>query len=324
VPLAGGTDALGVVLAGYEHSSLARLVHRGYVSRLEVESSDFLQHRSEIQELSRTIANAALETAFARDIAREANRVAAPLRAGNPPESADTTRRPVGIMRSLMAAVKDRRRSTALAVARLLQTVNPELLGRVDGLVRRDASGGALKRFRTLTARYAGRSEIPEYLALVILELVNNLQMQTMQNVAKRSGMTQEKLRSLYQNPNARAKIAETMERQGETSMIGWSFTTRRGSGNHTTELTVTLSGAGAPMRAFSEEVQQHRSVDIGQRSLQEFYREIDGSVFNIDLGLYYLSYLEELCRKAGMLFATRVHEVGYDNAMVVTLRIGL
>ncbi|MFW5738192.1 MAG: hypothetical protein ACOCYX_04710 [Spirochaetota bacterium] len=330
IPLAEGTDALGIMLVNYELASLARLVHRGYVSRMEVESADLLSHRSEIQELSHTIGSAALERAFARDIAREANRIAAPLR-DSPSRETDRSRQesrasgsPVATMRAMLAAIKDHRRTAVEGTATLLKAVDPELLRRVDVLVRRDASGSALQRFRRLVVRYAGRWEIPEYLALVILELVNNLQVQTMRNVARRSGMSDEKLRTLYQSTEIRDQITSMMERQGEASAIGWGFSTKQGAGARTTELTVTLSGAGAPMRAFSSEVAHQREIEIGERSLEEFYNEIGDSIFNIDLGLYYLSYLDDLCHKTGMRFSTQVREVGYENRMVVTLRIEL
>ena len=50
----------------------------------------------------------------------------------------------------------------------------------------------------------------------------------------------------------------------------------------------------------------------------------MNDSFFNIDLGLYYLSYLEELCRKAGMRFVTRVYDTGRGDETMITLRVDL
>lgn len=322
IPLAGGNDALGMVMRSYERATLERLVHRGLVSRIELESADFLQHRSRIQELSRSIGTAALEAAFVRDINREIERILSAHRTSvhAAPHEVDVA----GVMRSLLNAVRGERRATIEAAATLVKGLGAGVLRRIDEAVQIDPENRALHAFRTIVAATAARWEIPEYLALVILELVNNLQVQTMQSVAHRSGMSAERIRSLYMKPEVRDQIRSLMERQGETSAIAWSFVTHEGSGARTTELTVSMTGKGSSMRGFTTEIERKGRVDVGERSIEEFYNGLNDSAFNIDLGLYYLSYLEDLARKADMRFSTRVRELATGGETVVSLRIDL
>lgn len=322
ISLAGGTDAIGLTLPRYDHDSIQRLAYRGYLSRVEAQSADFLHYRSEVQELSNVLGVSALRIAFGRDMAREVNRLSAPLR--SKPRSSEKSGSPVATMRSLLTGMKQEKRSAVEAVASMLKGLDLRVLKAVDRLARMDSTGTVLSSFREILIRYGMRMEIPEYFALVVLELVNNLQVQTMQSFARKSGMKAEKIRQLYQDQQVREQIRQLIERQGESSAITWNLVPHEGSGTRTTELNVTMTGSGTAMRALGSEVKEKSGLQVGERSLEEFYNELGESVFNIDLGLYYLSYLEDLCRKAGMAFSTRVRDLTGTDDRIVMLRLDI
>ena len=147
-----------------------------------------------------------------------------------------------------------------------------------------------------------------------------------MQNFATRAGMSEEKVRTLYQQDNIRKAIREKMEAQGETSAITWSFlsTAESGTEARSTQMLVTMTGRGAQMLSLKDDVEEKRQIQVGTKSLQDFYAEIKDEVFNIDLGLYYLSYLQDLCKRNNMLFDARVQHMNRGDYTIIQLKLHL
>ena len=323
VPLAGGTDAPGLILEGSDPARLEKLVDRGYVSLLEADSADFLQHRELVGRLTRCMGTAAVRAAFAGEVGRTVTTLQKQSRRGNH-DTATSSERPGATVKLLLASLRDQRRDVVEGAATLIRGMDRTLLAGMTGIIRSEPTGEALRQFRRIIARYAERWQTPEYLSLVVLELASNLQVQTMQQFARRTGVSTEKIRNLYQNPAVRDEIRRRMERQGETRAITWAIAGHRGFGSRNSELTVTMAGSGMPMRQFTSEVQGMQRVEVGERSLQQFYTGLNDSDFNLDLGLYYISYLEELCHKAGIRFTTRANEALQTGEISVSLRLTL
>jgi len=323
IRLAGGSEGMGIILKEYNTSTLEQLVHRGYVSRLELESADFLQFREEVQDISHAVGVAALEAAFARDVSREIDRLQSGRR-GAKYEKLEPGQRTV-TMRSLLAGLKGNRKGTIEGGAALLKSLAPDIVD-VLGATIRAGLGDELSLFRSLLTRYALRWEVPEFFALVILEIVNNLQVQTMQNFATKAGVSEEKVRTLYQQESIRKTIREKMEAQGETSAITWSFlsTSESGAEARSTQMLVTMTGRGAQMLSLKDDVEEKRQIQVGTKSLQDFYAEIKDQVFNIDLGLYYLSYLQDLCKRNNMLFDARVQHMNRGDYTIIQMKLHL
>jgi hypothetical protein len=323
INLAGGSEGLGIMLNDYNTRTLEQLVHRGYVSRLELESADFLQFRGEVQDISRAVGVAALEAAFARDMTREIDRYQAGRR-GTKYEKLEPDQR-TATMRSLLAGLRGNRKGTIEGGAALLKSLSAETID-IAGAMIRGGLGEELSTFRDLLTRYALRWEVPEFFALVILEIVNSLQVQTMQNFATRAGMSEEKIRTLYQQDSVRKMIREKMEAHGESSAITWSFlsTSDSSGGARSTQMLVTMTGRGAEMLSLKDDVEEKRQIQVGSKSLQDFYAENKDSVFNIDLGLYYLSYLQDLCKRSNMLFDARVQHMNRGDYTIIQLKLHL
>ena len=54
---------------------------------------------------------------------------------------------------------------------------------------------------------------------------------------------------------------------------------------------------------AETENIQEKKSANLAKKSLIDFYREIPEGQGGTDLGLYYLSYLDEACKKVNVKF---------------------
>ena len=69
------------------------------------------------------------------------------------------------------------------------------------------------------------------------------------------------------------------------------------------------------------ESIETKRSADLRKRSLIDFYKELpEGDEGVVDLGLYYLSYLDEECKKINVKFESLVNQYSASDLMVITL----
>lgn len=320
IALAAGDEPLGLWLPRYESQSIGKLISRGLVSTLELESADFLQTRAEIQDLCKAVGTAAIFQSFNRDVTRELERLQNARRGGT---DIPYDERNVTVLRALLAPLRDGKRSRLEAAAELLKSIPLTQKRQIHTLVRTDSSGLVMNRFRELLRRSADRTDIPEYLALVVLELVNSVQIQTMHEFALRTGVSEDTIHRLFQDADARARIRTRMEQAGETNAITWSFSSGTGAGSRTTRMSITMTGSGTPMRATSAGVQQQRGVSVEGKSLKDFYEEIAAAGgMGIDLGLYYLSYLEKLCRQADIRFETQATELRASEKTMIGIRL--
>ena len=62
-------------------------------------------------------------------------------------------------------------------------------------------------------------------------------------------------------------------------------------------------------------------SADLNKRSLIDFYRQMPEGQEGTDLGLYYLSYLDDACKKVNVKFESLVNQFTSSDLTVITLK---
>ncbi len=316
VKLAGGADAYGLQINTLETKTLTRLIEQGFVHRLEVVSADFLLHRDQLTKLSESVGHGLLNSAFRRDTQTL-------LSQSNVETANVTTEAARKYVQKLLTSLEKERPNSGPAAREVLAALGSGLLQR---LAAADSGGRGVEissRFRKIVFRYMERREVPEYLTLVLLEIVNNLQAQTMQTFAQSAGVAEDRVVELYQNDDVRRTIRKKMEVAGKTSTIGWTIHVAEGSfESHRSRLEVSVITAGSSLLELKEKVEEKRGVDVGSHSMTEFYEALPESTLNIDLGLYYLSYLHDLCRKTGLILDAGVQRMSHNDYSVLVLRL--
>ena len=61
-------------------------------------------------------------------------------------------------------------------------------------------------------------------------------------------------------------------------------------------------------------------SADTKKRTLIDFYRELPDGQDGTDLGLYYLSYLDDACKKVNVKFESLVNQYSASDLTVINL----
>ena len=68
------------------------------------------------------------------------------------------------------------------------------------------------------------------------------------------------------------------------------------------------------------DNIETKATADTRKKSLIDFYREIPDGQEGTDLGLYYLSYLDDACKKVDIKFESMVNQFSASDLTVINL----
>ena len=69
------------------------------------------------------------------------------------------------------------------------------------------------------------------------------------------------------------------------------------------------------------ENIESKMSANLNKKSLIDFYRQMPDGQEGTDLGLYYLSYLEDACKKVNIKFESIVNQSSSSDLTVINLK---
>ena len=121
-------------------------------------------------------------------------------------------------------------------------------------------------------------------------------------------------------DPDIRKKIIEEMQRKHELVFLSWKLGGGSSSIGKQGRLQITLYNKDDEFQEVKENIETKKSADLNKRSLIDFYRELPEGQEGTDLGLYYLSYLDEACKKVNVKFESLVNQYAASDLTVITL----
>jgi hypothetical protein len=83
--------------------------------------------------------------------------------------------------------------------------------------------------------------------------------------------------------------------------------------------LWVTVFNHVQEYRKMKDHVEKRMDVEVRERSLLDFYQETPEVDFDPELGLYYLSYLNEACGKQNIRFDSKVNQLPRSDLTIIT-----
>lgn len=141
-------------------------------------------------------------------------------------------------------------------------------------------------RVRSTLKSYLDKAVIGEYLGLMMLELLSSM---------------------------------KPRGDDGEIFVL-WKFNRRKDSGGDRQRLHIALSNDPERFREMKQKVHLRVGIDVGDKSLQDFYAEEGQSEFELNLGLYYLSFLNDACKRVSVLFESFVNRSARTGETLINL----
>lgn len=351
--MADSTDGYGLSLKNFAPSSLQRMMSIDYVSGVEISGCEFLSKRKDVLDISKLITFGVLYKQFNSETLSEilSSDMIVRWNRKNPTKTisertrineaviTEIKRRGNGILedayKNIITPIHVRiRHDTSLleeerAILRLMSERFVDMLSPVIQFVLmkfRTESGYKilLDSIRDRLYKYIEKSRIAEYLGLMLLELIGHAENTNLKRYAE----------DLYQgnvDPNRvmfdsdlREQLLKEIIRRNDRTYICWKFReVSSGAANHN-RLEVTIYNRESEYKNMQRLINDKKSIRVQENSLLDFYRLLPASGDSTELGLYYLSYLDEACRKVNIRLESTVSQIESKDLTVVSLRLNL
>ncbi len=175
---------------------------------------------------------------------------------------------------------------------------------------------------RAKLEEFLDKAKISEYLALMVMELTANAENTRFREVAREIYHRQVDIERLVLNKEIREALCRKMEKRRDQLYMVWKISNKGASIGTENRLKVVLFNRKFDYEKLKEEVEDKKRLDLKDKNLFDFYQEIPEQRRNTELGLFYLSYLNEACKKQNVRFDSNVSQLPQRNLTVITLSL--
>ncbi|MFI3257246.1 MAG: hypothetical protein R3Y36_02985 [Spirochaetales bacterium] len=339
----------GIELSTFTPALVQQMIMLGYVSKIETSALEFSAVRHEFMELSNLIvysklykqfSSVALTALLSCDCVRMYNRTH-PDRIFSEIPSVD-----ISALQSVLKTYEDKRLIIAKRITKPILT--EIMLNNKYDNDEKAANSLLVERFLTkmdlynwyiilffsgdahfeeivntmyrLINEYYQKSTVAEYIAPMLLEVSGNYETLNIRNEAKiiYRGVTFNN--TMLLNPAVRQRILAEIKRKENYVSISWKFARTSSSTEKENLLNISVYNTTTGYSNIKQSIETTKSANLKKQTLVDFYRDLPKEQAGSDLGLYYLSYLEEACKKVNVKFSSHINELISNDLTVIEL----
>ena len=347
--LADNIEEYGISLNPFSPQSLQNMILVNYISKIEISMSEFVSVRQEVMDLSKVVVYSLLYKQFDRQLFADFIQTAAVQKHNrkNPTQLIDErTKMSENQLRQILASQKA---TVQLAKKEILDPVWKSLMENKDysleekniyllmtekflnrlslmnwyiitKFYRTEGFSQINIAIRHLLQVYMEKSRVAEYISILVMELALNSENTNMRKEAKRMFAGIEDVDALIYDPEQREKIVAELKRNHEQVFISWKLGGGSSAIGKQGRLQITLYNKDDEFQEVKENIESKASADTNKKSLIDFYRELPEGQESTDLGLYYLSYLDDACKKVNVKFESIVNQFSSSDLTVINL----
>ena len=349
IKLADNIEEYGVSLNKFSPQSIQNMLLLEYVSKIEISMSEFVSKRQEVMDLSKLIVYSVLYKQFDREIfqafiasdcVRRHNRQ-------NPAQLIDEKTN-IGEMklRQLLSTknglIEQTRKAILAPIWKSIMSnkeYSPEeknvylltsekfmnRLGLLNWYIitkfsKDENFSEMLSSIRSLLTRYMDKSKVAEYISVMVMELALNNENANIRKEAQQMYSDRDDINTLVLDPDVRRKIVRELESKHEQVFLSWKLGGGSSSIGKQGRLHITLYNKDDEFQEVKENFEMKAQADTNKRSLVDIYRELPEGQEGTDLGMYYLSYLDDACKKVNVKFESLVNQFAASGLTVINL----
>lgn len=349
IKMADNVEEYGIALNKFSPQSIQNMILIDYISKIEISMSEFVSKRQEIMDLSKLIVYSVMYKQFDREIfngiidtdcVRKYNRTHAghlidekthisdkQLRAELSGKNAqiDQIRKVIltPIWKSVMSnkEYSTEEKNVYLLMSEKFMNRLSLLNWHIFALFQKDENFGELvSQTRKILSRYMDKSRVADYISTMIMELALNSENANVTKEAKKMYPGRDDLNMLVLDPEVRKKIVQVLEQKRELVFISWKLGGGSSSIGKQGRLQITLYNKSDEFQEVKETIDSATNASAGKKSLVDFYRDLPAGEEGTDLGMYYLSYLDDACKKVNVKFDSLVNQFSSSDLTVITL----
>lgn len=347
--LADNVDEYGISLNKFSPQSVQSMILLDYISKIEISMSEFVSSRQEVMDLSKVVVYSLLYKQFDREVynsliqcecVRKHNRQ-------NPSHLIDEkTRMSEKQLRTILQnkenIIQQTRRSILDPIWKSIMANNDysaeekniyllmsekfmNRLGLMNWYIitlfyKSDGANEMFIALRNLLSSYMEKSKVAEYISVMVMELALNNENTNIRKEARSMYHGVEDIDALIFDPEVRAKIVQELQRKHELVFLSWKLGGGSSSIGKQGRLSITLYNKDDEFQEVKENIDNAKSSNTANKTLIDFYRELPEGQEGTDLGLYYLSYLDDACKKVNVKFESLVNQYSASDLTVITL----
>lgn len=154
----------------------------------------------------------------------------------------------------------------------------------------------------------------------MVMELALNNENANIRKEAQQMYADRDDISTLVLDPDVRKKIVRELESKHEQVFLSWKIGGGSSSVGKQGRLHITLYNKDDEFQEVKENFEMKAQADTAKRSLVDFYRELPEGQEGTDLGMYYLSYLDDACKKVNVKFESLVNQFTASGLTVINL----
>lgn len=347
--LVDNVEEYGISMNKFSPQSIQSMILLDYISKIEISMSEFVSSRQEVMDLSKVIVYSLLYKQFNRDVyssliqcecVRKYNRA-------NPSHLIDE--RTIIPERQLRAVLQNKEtiiqntRKTILEPIWKMIMGNPEFsseekniyilmtekfmnrLGLMNWYIitlfyKAETAGEMFSVLRNLLNSYMEKSKVAEYISVMVMELALNNENTNIRKTAKKMYHGIDDIDALIFDPDVRKKIVDELKKNRELVFLSWKLGGGSSSIGKQGRLSITLYNKNDEFQEVKENFETAKNSNTNKRTLIDFYRELPDGQEGTDLGVYYLSYLDDACKKVNVKFESIVNQFSASDLTVINL----
>jgi len=347
--LADNVDEYGISLNKFSPQSVQSMILLDYISKIEISMSEFVSSRQEVMDLSKVIVYSLLYKQFDREVynsliececVRKHNR-------SNPAEIIDdktkiSNRQLRSILSNKESIIQNVRNTILDPIWKSIMSnkeysfeeknifllMTEKFLNKmslmdwyvITKFYKADGANEMFVAIRNLLSAYMEKSKVAEYISVMVMELALNNENTNIRKEAKSMYHGISDIEALIFDPEVRAKIVQELQRKHELVFLSWKLGGGSSSIGKQGRLSITLYNKDDEFQEVKENIDNAKSSNTAKKSLIDFYRELPEGQEGTDLGLYYLSYLDDACKKVNVKFESLVNQFAASELTVITL----
>ena len=347
--LADNIEEYGISLNPFSPQSLQNMILVNYISKIEISMSEFVSVRQEVMDLSKVVVYSLLYKQFDRQLFADFIQTDAVHRQHRKTPTQLIDERTKMSENHISQILASQKATVQLAKKEILDPVWKSLMENKDysleekniyllmtekflnrlslmnwyiitKFYRTEGFSQINIAIRHLLQVYMEKSRVAEYISILVMELALNSENTNMRKEAKRMFAGIEDVDALIYDPEQREKIVAELKRNHEQVFISWKLGGGSSAIGKQGRLQITLYNKDDEFQEVKENIESKASADTNKKSLIDFYRELPEGQESTDLGLYYLSYLDDACKKVNVKFESIVNQFSSSDLTVINL----
>ncbi len=173
---------------------------------------------------------------------------------------------------------------------------------------------------RVLLTDFLPKSTIADYVPYVILEVCSNLETKIFEKETKEIYGEKNFNNSMLLDSMIRDRVYKSLFEKKELMHISWKVASSAVLAGKENSIKVTIFSKTSDFREIKESINNIKSFNIRKKTLIDLYKDLPKGHVGNDLGMYYISYLEDACKNVNIKLSVHVNQIISDEVTFVDL----